>query len=103
MRRNNRQTKNQEPKRCGSPVSHSVKLITCEDDITDLNLAALEAYRTRLATITAANSETSPVNKTFGLLERDLYKPRFGATYLDIAKSWNAARNNGEPEKVNKK
>ena len=46
-RRSNRQTKNQGPKRYGSPVSHSVKLISCEDDITDLNLAALEAHRTR--------------------------------------------------------
>ena len=41
VRRSNRQTKNQVPKRYGSPVSHSVKLITCKDDITDLNLAAL--------------------------------------------------------------
>ena len=43
VRRSNRQTKNQGPKRYGSPVSHSVKLIDCQDDITDLNLAALEA------------------------------------------------------------
>ena len=100
VRRSNRQTKNQGPKRYGSPVSHSVKLITCEDDIADLNLAALEAYRTRLATIKTVNSETTPVNKTFDLLERHLFKRRFGATSLDISKSWNAARKNGEPEKI---
>ena len=44
VRRSSRQTKNQGPKRYGSPVSHSVELISCEDDITELNLAALEAY-----------------------------------------------------------
>ena len=47
VRRSNRKTKNQGPKRYGSPVSHSVKLISCEDDVTEINLAALEAYRTR--------------------------------------------------------
>ena len=93
VRRSNRQTKKQGPKRYDSPVSHSVKLITCEDDITDLYLAALEAYRTRLATIKTGNSETTLVNKTFGLLERHLFKRRFGATSSDISESWNAARN----------
>ena len=43
VRRSNRQTKNQGPKRYGSTVSHSVKLISCEDDVSDLNMAALEA------------------------------------------------------------
>ena len=46
VRRSDRQTKNKGPKRYGSPVSHSVKVITREDDLTDLNLAALEACRT---------------------------------------------------------
>ena len=102
VRRSNRQTKNHGPKRYGSPVSHSVKMNTCEDDITDLNLAALEAYRTRLATIKTGNSETTMVNKTFGLLERHSFKRRFGATSLDISESWNAARNKVELKKTNK-
>ena len=103
VRQSNRQTKNQGSKRYGSPVSHSLKLITCEDDITGLNLPAVEAYRTRLATIKTVNSETTPVNKTIGLLERHLFKRRFGATSLDISKSWKAARKNWEPEKITKK
>ena len=102
VRRSNRQTKNQGPKRYGSPVSHSVKLISCEDDLTDLNLAALEGYRTRLAIIKTGNSETTLVNKTFGLLERHLFKRRFGATSLDSSESWNAARNKVELKKTNK-
>ena len=102
VRRSNRQTKNQGPKRYGSPVSHSVKLISCKDDITDLYLAALEAYRTRLATFNPNNKETTLENNTFGLLERHLFKRRFGATSLDGFGSWNAARNKTEMKK-NKK
>ena len=71
-----RQTKNQGPKRYGSPVYHSVKRISCEDDITDLKLAALDAYTTRLATIKTGNSEATLGNKTFGLLERHLLKKK---------------------------
>ena len=67
VRRSNRQTKSQGLRRYDSPVSHSVKLISCEEDIRDLNLTALEAYRTRFATIKTGNSETTLVNKTFGL------------------------------------
>ena len=103
VRRSSRQTKNQGLKRYVSPVSNSVKLITCEDDITELNLATLEAYRTRLTTIKTVDSEATPRNKTFGLLERHLFKRRFGATSLDLSKPWNVARKNLEPEKINKK
>ena len=92
VRRSSRQTKNQGPKRYGSPVSHSIKLIDCEDDVTELNLAALEAYRLRLAKLNLNNKETSE-NNTFDRLERHLFKRKFGATSLDEAGSWNAARN----------
>ena len=83
VRRSNRQTKNQGPKRYGSPVSHSVKLISCEDDVTEINLAALEAYRTRLANLNLNNKERTPENNTFNLLERHLFKRKFGAASLD--------------------
>ena len=82
-------------------MAHSVKLITCEDDITDVNVAALEAYRARLATIKTVDSESTPMNKTFGVLERHLLKRRFGATSLDTTKPWNAARKQSESEKKN--
>ena len=95
VRRNNRQTKNQGPKRYGSPVSHSIKLIGCEDNVTELNLAALEAYRLRLAKLNINNKGTSE-NNTFDRLERHLFKRKFGATSLDEAGSWNAARNKEE-------
>ena len=48
IRRSNRQTKNQGPKRYGDPVKHSVRLLCSEVDLTDLNKAALEAYRLKL-------------------------------------------------------
>ena len=101
-RRRNRQTKNQGPKRYGSPVSHSVKLISCEDDVTEINLAALEAYRTRLANLNLNNKKKTPENNTFNLLERHLFKRKFGATSLDDSGSWNAARNKAEVKKNNK-
>ena len=92
VRRSSRQTKNQGSNRYGSPVSHSIKLIDCEDDVTELNVAALEAYRLRLAKLNLNNKETSE-NNTFDRLERHLFKRKFGATSLDEAGSWNAARN----------
>ena len=95
VRRSNRQTKNQGPKRYGSPVSHSIKLIGCEDDVTELNLAALEAYRLRLAKLNINTKEASETN-TFDRLERHLFKRKFGATSLDEAGSWNVARNKEE-------
>ena len=96
IRRRSRQTKNQGPKRYGSPVSHSVKLISCEDDITELNLAALEAYRMRLAKLNLNNKETTLENNTFDLLERHLFKRKLGATSLDESGLWNAARKKAE-------
>ena len=102
VRRSTRQTKNQGPKRYGIPVSHSVKLIDCEDDITELNLAALEAYRTRLANVHTNIKESTLENNTFGLLERHLFKRRFGTTSLDASGSWNAVRNKAELKKKNK-
>ena len=96
VRRSSRQTKNQGPKRYGSPVSHSVKLIGCEDDMTELNLAALEAYRLRLAKLNINKKETTLENNTFDLLERYLFKRKFGATSLDESGSWNTARNKAE-------
>ena len=103
VRRSSRQTKNQGPKRYGSPVSHSVKLISCEDDVTELNLAALEAYRMRLAKLNINNKETTLENNTFDLLERHLFKRKFGATSLDESGSWNAARNKAEVMKKTNK
>ena len=47
--RSSRQIKNQGLKRYGEPVKHSVRLVCSEDEITDLNLAELEAYRLKLA------------------------------------------------------
>ena len=90
VRRTSRQTKNQGPKRHGSPVSHSVKLTCCEDNITDLKMAALDAYRTRLAKFDT--DKGTPADSKFGFLERHLFKRRFGQTSLDISKPWNAAR-----------
>ena len=51
VRRIGRATKG--PSRYGDPIKHSVKLISSQNDIMDLNKAALEAYRIKLATFKA--------------------------------------------------
>ena len=48
VRRSGRTTKG--PSRYRDPTKHSVKLISSEEDIMDLNKAGLEAYRNKLAT-----------------------------------------------------
>ena len=49
IRRSGRATK--VPSRYGDPIKHSVKLISSEDDIMDLNKAALEKNRIKMATL----------------------------------------------------
>ena len=53
LRQSSRHPKNQGPKRYAEPVKHSVRLICSEDEITELNMAALEAYRLKLPTFKA--------------------------------------------------
>ena len=53
VRRSGRQNKSKAPSRYGNPVKHSVKLIKSQQVITDLNKAALEAYRLKLAPVRA--------------------------------------------------
>ena len=79
VRRSGRQNKNQGPKRYWDPIKHSVKLICSGEDITDLSKAALEAYRTNLATL--FNQTVKPVEKWFGHLERHLFRSRYGSRF----------------------
>ena len=86
VRRSDRSTKNKGPSRYGNPYKHSVKLVTSEQDLVDLNMAALESYRIKLANF------RSDVNKReeskLGLLEKHLFRRKFGSEALDISKSW---------------
>ena len=88
IRRSGRQTKNKGSIGFGNPVTHSIKLITTNQDITDLNKAALEACRVRLATLKPDVSR--PTETKFGLLEKHLFRRKFGSEGLDISKTWNA-------------
>ena len=81
--------KNKGPSRFGNPVKHSVKIITTEQDITDLNKAAFEAYRIKLATF--KTDVNKPVETKLGLLEKHLFRRKIGSEALDITKTWNAA------------
>ena len=89
VRRSGRQTKNKGPIRFGNPVKHSIKSITTDQDIRDLNKVALEAYRVKLATF--KSDFNKPVETKLGLLEKHLFRRKFGSEALDITKTWNAA------------
>ena len=67
VRRSGRQNKNKGPSRYGNPVKHSIKLISSQQQIKNLNKAVLEAYRMKLATFRTDVSE--PVETKLGLLE----------------------------------
>ena len=72
-------------------IAHSIKLITTDQDITDLNKAALEAYRVRLATLKPDVSR--PIETKLGLYEKLLFRRNFGSeagSEVDISKTWNA-------------
>ena len=69
-------------------MTHSIKLITSDQDITDLNKAALEAYRVRLTTLKP--DVNRPIETKLGLLEKHLFRRKFGSEALGISKRWNA-------------
>ena len=89
IRRSGRQKKNKGPIRYGNPVTHSIKLIKTDQDRTDLNKAALEAYRVNLVTLKSDVSK--PIETKLGLLGKHLFRRKFGSEALDITKTWNAA------------
>ena len=89
VRRSGRQNKSKAPSRYGSPVKHSVKLIKSQQVITDLNKAALEAYRMKLAPFRA--DANKPIESELGLSEKQLLRRKFGSEALDISRSWNSS------------
>ena len=76
------------PTRYGNPIKHSVKVIEDQNDLLDLNRAALEAYRIKLANFRPGASNS--VETKFGLLEKHLFRRKFGSEALNINRSWNA-------------
>ena len=103
VRRSDRSTKNKRPNRYGNPYKHSVKLVTSEEDLVDLIMAALQAYRIKLANFRSDVSK--PEESKLGLLEKHLFRRKFGSEALDVSKSWNASWrvqlnfDNGSPKK----
>ena len=76
------------PTRYGNPIKHSVKSISFNNDLVDLNQAALEAYRIKLANFKPDASNS--VETKFGLLEKHLLRRKCGSAALEINRSWNA-------------
>ena len=76
------------PSRYGNPIKHSVRSISYHNDLLDLNQAALEAHRIKLANFKPDASNL--VETKFGPLEKHLFRRKFGSEALDINRSWNA-------------
>ena len=86
VRRSKRATKNQGPKRLGSPVKHSVKYISADEESADINEMALEQYRYSLADVKTFTSR--PIETQLKLLERHLFRKKFGYAALDTTQPW---------------
>ena len=80
MRRSKRTTKNQGPKRLGSPVKLSVRYISADEE-ADINEMALEQYRYGLANV--KTDKNNPMETRLKLLERHLFRKKFGYAALD--------------------
>ena len=88
IRSSKRADKNQGPKRFGSLIKHSVKEISTDKDIADLNELALQKYRQKPANL---KTDTSQLSETrLGLLERHLFRRKFGYAALDTSRPGNA-------------
>ena len=85
VRRSKRATKNQEPKRLGSPIKHSVKCISADEEAY-INELALEQYRYGLANV--KTDKNKPMETRLKLLERHLFRKKFGYTALDTTQPW---------------
>ena len=85
VRRSTRATKNQGPKRFGSPVKHSVKHISADDE-NAINEMALEQYRLGLANV--KTDKHNPMETRLKLLERHLFRKKFGYAALDTTQPW---------------
>ena len=85
VRRSKRTTKNQGPKRLGSPVKHSVKYISADEE-ADINEMALEQYRFGLANV--KTDKNNPIETRLKLLERHLFRKKFGYAALDTTQPW---------------
>ena len=72
--------------RFGSPVKHSVKEISTDEDIADLNETALEQYRYKLANL--KSDPRKPLETRLNLLERHLFRRKFGYSALDKSRPW---------------
>ena len=85
VRRSKRTTKNQGPKRLCSPVKHSVKYISADEE-ADINEMALEQYRYGLANV--KTDKNNPMETRLKLLERHLFRKKFGYAALETTQPW---------------
>ena len=86
VRRSSRQTKSKEPKPFGDPVKHFIKEVS-ELSGGALLKAALQEYRKRLTDFQERSD--MPVESKLHILERHLFRRKFGYATLDKGTDWN--------------
>ena len=72
IRHSKKTTKNQGPKSFGSPIKHSVREISAEANLADLNEMALEKYRYKLTNL--KTDTRKPLETRLNLLERHFFR-----------------------------
>ena len=87
VRKSSRQTKSKEPRRFGDPVKHSIKEFSEELSGGALLKAASKEYRRRLTEFKTRNDR--PKESRLSLLERHLFRRKFGYTTLNKGVDWN--------------
>ena len=88
VRRSSRLTKSKEPQRFGDPVKHSIKEISEEEPSGGALLkAASQDYRKRLEHFKTRNDIS--IETRLGLLERHLFRRKFGYATIDEGVDWN--------------
>ena len=87
VRRSSRQTKSKEPNRFGDPVKHSIKELSEELSGGALLKAPLQEYRKRLADFHERSDR--PVESKLRILERHLFRRKFGDATPDKGTDWN--------------
>ena len=88
VRRSSGQTKNKEPEPFGDPVKHSIKQVS-EKELSGgaLLKAALQEYRRRFTEFRERSDR--PVESKLRILERHLFRRKFGYATLDKGSDWN--------------
>ena len=93
VRRNARPTKTNEPSQFGNSIKHSVKKASADSEIAETRGSGLQeaSTRFRMNLINFKNKKDLPIEPRLTLLERHLFRSKFGYRILEPDVSWNSS------------